>query len=178
MSKTCITLIGFMGTGKSTIARLVAKLLNKEFIEMDDQIVKIAGKSIPQIFKEDGEIVFREFEIQMCKELSKKENIVISSGGGIILNKINVDYLNLNSVIICLSAKPEIIYQRIMRDGKESRPLLSNPDPLASIKSLLDYRKILYDRATPHHIDTSGLSIEEVANKVIEIYKKETLKDN
>ena len=173
MKKTNIALIGFMGTGKSTVGRIIAKRLNKNFIEMDDIIVEIAGKSIPSIFEDDGEIVFREFEIQTCKKLSEKENTVISCGGGIILNKINLDYLNRSSVIICLDANPDVIYKRTMEDGKEKRPLLSNPNPMKSIKDLLEYRKPLYDRATEHHIDTSSLNLEEVVDEVIRIFSKE-----
>ncbi|MHA1271712.1 MAG: shikimate kinase [Candidatus Helarchaeota archaeon] len=173
MTKTNIALIGFMGTGKSTIGKHVAEKLNKNFIEMDDYIVKMAGKSIPSIFKENGEIIFREFEIRACKELSKLKNTVISCGGGIILNKINLDYLNLSSIIICLNATPEIIYKRTMKDGKEKRPLLANPNPMKSIKDLLDYRKPLYDRATKYQIDTDGLTIEKCTEKIIEIYENE-----
>jgi shikimate kinase len=173
VKKTNIALIGFMGTGKSTIGRISAKRLNKNFIEMDDVIVELAGKSIPSIFKDDGEIVFREFEIQTCKKLSENENTVISCGGGIILNKINLDYLNRSSVIICLDASPDVIYKRTMEDGKEKRPLLSNPNPMKSIKDLLEYRKPLYERATDYHIDTSSLTLEEVVDEVIRIYSKE-----
>lgn len=173
MNKTNIALIGFMGTGKSTIAKLVAEKLDKEYIEMDDVIVELAGKSIPAIFEDEGEIVFREYEIQTCKKLSKNKNTVISCGGGIILNKINLDYLNLSSVIICLDATPEVIYKRTMKDGKEKRPLLSNPNPMKSINDLLEYREPLYERATDLHIETSDLSINEVIDKVIKIYSTE-----
>ncbi|MBD3228548.1 MAG: AAA family ATPase, partial [Candidatus Lokiarchaeota archaeon] len=116
MKKTNIALIGFMGTGKSSVGKLVAKRLDKKFIEMDDVIVELAGKSIPSIFKENGEITFREYEIKTCKNLSKKKNTVISCGGGIILNKINLDYLHRSSVIICLEATPDEIYKRTMKD--------------------------------------------------------------
>ena len=178
MKKSNIALIGFMGTGKSIIGKKIAKKLNKAFIEMDDIIVENAGKSIPSIFKDDGEIRFREIEIQTCKELSKRKNTVISCGGGIILNKINLDYLNLSSVIICLNASPESIYERTMKDGKEKRPLLSNPNPMKSINDLLEYREPLYKRATNHHINTTNLSIEQCADEVIRTYNNEIIGEN
>ncbi|MHA1312046.1 MAG: shikimate kinase [Candidatus Helarchaeota archaeon] len=174
MIKSNIALIGFMGTGKTTIGKLVAKKLGKKFIEMDEYISRIAGKSIPDIFHEDGEIKFRELEIQACKQLSKNIDSVISCGGGIILNKINLDYLSTSSIIICLNASPNIIYQRTMKDGKEKRPLLSNPNPMKSINDLLNFRRPLYERATKFQIDTSSLSIEECADAVINLYRNAT----
>jgi len=172
MKKSNIALIGFMGTGKTVIGKKVAEKLGKKFIEMDDLIVKKAGKSIPRIFKENGEIYFRELEIQVCKEVSKLENIVISCGGGVVINKINLDYLNQSSIIICLNASPEVIYERIIKEGKQKRPLLDNPDPLKTIIEILEFRNPLYRHATKYHIDTSYLSIDQVVDEVINIYKK------
>ncbi|MHA1230551.1 MAG: shikimate kinase [Candidatus Helarchaeota archaeon] len=172
MKKTNIALIGFMGTGKTVVGKLVAKKLKKEFIEMDDYIEKLAGKSIPKIFKEDGELIFRELEIKACKELSKKSNSVLSCGGGIILNKINLDYLRPSSVIICLDASPKVIYKRTVMVNKNKRPLLANSNPLKSIINLLKYRAPLYKRATEYHINTNKLTPDQVADKVIKIYQK------
>ncbi|MHA1299258.1 MAG: shikimate kinase [Candidatus Helarchaeota archaeon] len=171
MQKSSIALIGFMGTGKTTIGEKLAKILNKEFIELDKFIEKIARKTIPQIFKDDGEIRFREYEIQACKEISNKENLVIACGGGVVLNKINIDYLKQKSIIICLIASPEVIYQRTMKDGKEKRPLLSNPDPMKTIKELLEFRAPFYKAAAQYMINTEK-NINSIINEILKILEE------
>ncbi|MFX1296227.1 MAG: shikimate kinase [Promethearchaeota archaeon] len=171
MKKSNIALIGFMGTGKTVIGAKLAQVLNKKFIEMDEMIVKLAGKSIPEIFTEDGEIRFREYEIQICKEASHKKNVVIACGGGIILNKINIDYLKKSSVVVCLKTSPEVIFQRISKDGKEKRPLLNKPNPMGEIHKLLEFRAPFYNSATEHQIETSILTIDEIVEKICTIYE-------
>ncbi|NVM54197.1 MAG: shikimate kinase [Candidatus Helarchaeota archaeon] len=170
MKKSNIALIGFMGTGKTVIGARLAERLDKKFMEMDELIVQKAGKSIPDIFAEDGEIRFREYEIQICKEVSQKREVVIACGGGVVLNKINIDYLKQSSIIICLYTSSEIILQRISKDGKETRPLLNKPDPLAEIHRLLEFRAPFYNAATEYQIDTSNLNVDEVMEKICEIY--------
>ncbi|MHA1276234.1 MAG: shikimate kinase [Candidatus Helarchaeota archaeon] len=170
MKKSNIALIGFMGTGKTTIGKRLAVILNKEFYEMDEMIVEKARKSIPRIFSEDGEIRFRELEMQVCKDVSQQTNAVIACGGGVVLNKLNIDYLKLSSLVINLQASPEKIYERTMKDGKEKRPLLNKPDPMGEIHKLLKFRAPFYYAATEHQIDTTQLTVEEVVQKIIEIY--------
>ena len=171
MKKSNVALIGFMGTGKTVIGAKLAQVLDKEFIELDELIVQKAGKSIPQIFAEEGEIQFREYEMEICKEISQRENLVIACGGGIVLNKLNLDYLRQSSIIICLKSSPEVIFQRISKDGKEKRPLLNKPDPKAEISKLLKFRAPFYNAATEHQIDTSKLTVDEVVEKIREIYE-------
>jgi len=171
IKKSNIALIGFMGTGKTVIGARLAKLLNKGFIELDQLIERKASKSIPQIFAEDGEIRFREYEMELCKEVSQRENVVIACGGGIVLNKVNIDYLKQSSILICLKTTPEVIFQRISKDGKEKRPLLNKPDPKAEIKQLLKFRAPFYNAATEYQIDTSKLSIDQVVEKIRKIFE-------
>jgi shikimate kinase len=92
MKKDSIALIGFMATGKSVVGKALAKQLGNEFkfVETDDIVIKLAGKSIPEIFSEDGEAVFRRFEFEACKKVSNLNKIVISCGGGIVLNNVNI----------------------------------------------------------------------------------------
>ncbi|MFX1298199.1 MAG: shikimate kinase [Promethearchaeota archaeon] len=170
MKKSNIALIGFMGTGKTVIGAKLAEALNKVFFEMDEMIVEKAGKSIPEIFAEDGEIRFRELEMQVCKEASQKKNVVIACGGGVVLNKLNIDYLKQSSVVICLKTSPKVIFQRTMKEGKEKRPLLNKPDPMHEIKKLLEFRAPFYNAATEYQVDTSDLLIAEVVEKIIGIY--------
>src|SRR4030042_3993286 len=114
--KTSIALIGFMGTGKTVVGKVLAKKLAKEFIELDAIIEKKAGRSIPEIFRQDGEIRFRELEIEAVRTVANKKNVVIACGGGIVLNTINIDRLRKGSVIICLTASPAVILRRTAAD--------------------------------------------------------------
>ncbi len=115
--KTNIALIGFMGTGKTVVGKVLAKKLNRKFVELDSLIEHKTGKSIPDIFQQDGEVAFRELEIEVTKEVSRDRNLVIACGGGLVLNKINIDRLKNGSVIVCLTASPRVILKRTSGDG-------------------------------------------------------------
>jgi len=167
-----IALIGFMGTGKTAVGRALAKRLGKKFIELDLLIEQKAGKSIPEIFQNDGEIIFRELEIEATKEVSKGTKSVIACGGGIVLNKINVDRLRESSRIIYLTASPGAILKRTSR-RKNERPLLDVPDPARRIRELLEFRKPFYERAADITINTSQLDINAVAEQIIEKLKED-----
>jgi shikimate kinase len=165
--KTSIALIGFMGTGKTAVGRLLAKKLGKEFIELDSLIEQKAGKSIPEIFRQDGEISFRELEIGTVKEISSRKNAVTACGGGIVLNKINIDRLRKECIIVFLTASPEVILERTSLD-KNERPLLRVPDRASEIEELLKFRQPYYERAADIEIDTSKLNIDSVAERIME----------
>jgi shikimate kinase len=168
--KTNIALIGFMGTGKTAVGRLLAKKLGRKFIELDSVIEKRAGKSIPEIFVEDGEIAFRELEIKATKEVTRTKRTVIACGGGVVLNRINIDRLKEGAVIVYLTATPSVILKRTLReDGK--RPLLDVENPLETIRELLKFRKPLYERAADITVSTARLSVEAVADEIIEKLK-------
>ena len=168
--KNNIALIGFMGTGKTVVGKSLAKKLNKKYVDMDALIVKKAGKSIPRIFEEDGEIRFRELEIEVTKEISGMKDVIIDCGGGVVLNKINIDHLKRNAIVILLTASPEIILNRVLKE-KGQRPLLEVSDRMKKIKDLLSFREPFYNRSADYIIDTSGLSIDEVVERIIEIWK-------
>ena len=116
--KSNIVLIGFMGTGKTAVGQVLATRLHRKLIEVDAIIEKMAGKSIPDIFRDDGEIYFRELEIKAIKKAAAGEKQVIACGGGVVLNTINIDRLRTTGVIINLIASPEIILKRTSRDGE------------------------------------------------------------
>jgi shikimate kinase len=168
--KSSVALIGFMGTGKTAVGKALADRLGKEFVEPDGLIEKLVGRSIPEIFKQDGEIAFRELEIEIIKRIAVKDNAVIACGGGIVLNKINVDRLAEECIIINLKASPSVIDRRTSGD-KGNRPLLAVTDRLAQIKELQDYRRPYYQRAADFEINTSRLSIKAIVNKIIEKLK-------
>ncbi|MFX1392473.1 MAG: shikimate kinase [Promethearchaeota archaeon] len=170
MTKNSIALIGFMATGKTAVGKALANYLgnNYRFIETDQIIIEDAGKSIPEIFAEDGEIVFREYEIAACKKVSKYNKVILSCGGGIVLNKINIDYLKQNSHIVLLEATSEEIYKRAMKDGKETRPVIDKEDPKAEIEKVLIFRKPFYQAAAEIIIKTTGKKVKDIIKEIIE----------
>ncbi len=174
MTKDSIALIGFMATGKTTIGKYLVKHLGNEykFIEMDELIIQNVGKSIPEIFAEEGEDKFREYEISVCEEVSRLEKVVISCGGGVVINPVNVENLRKNCHIILLTASIKEIYKRIMRDGKKSRPLIKKEDSLEEMKILLIERQPLYESAADFIIDTSKKKISEIIDEIFMFYNQ------
>ncbi len=164
--KSSIALIGFMGTGKTAVGRLLALELGKTFIELDAAIEKEAGKSIPDIFRDDGEAYFRKLETAAVKKFAGSKNAVIACGGGIVLDELNTLQLKQECVIVCLSAALPDILKRVAGD-KNNRPLLDVPDRESRIKELLDYRRLLYERAADLIIDTSGIDAPAVVKKIL-----------
>jgi len=170
--KTNIALIGFMGTGKTAVGKALAEKLGKKFIELDSLIEQKTGKTIPEIFKQDGEIAFRELEIEVTKEVAEGKNQIIACGGGVVLNKINIDRLRKESLIVYLTASPKIILKRTSNDAEE-RPLLKVANPALTIQGLLKFRKPFYERAADIKIDTSKLGIGSVVEQIIEKLKED-----
>ena len=164
--KSSIALIGFMGTGKTAVGRSLAEKLGKEFFELDPLIEQKAGKTIPEIFGQDGEITFRELEIAVTQEVAERKNVVIACGGGVVLNKINIDRLKKEAVIVYLTASPRIILERTSNDAEE-RPLLKVANPVLAIQQLLRFRKPFYERAADITINTSKLDIDSVVKQII-----------
>lgn len=164
--KTSIALIGFMGTGKTAAGKVLAERLGKEFIELDSLIERKAEKTIPEIFQQGGEVAFRELEIEATKEVSEKKNVVIACGGGLVLNKINIDRLKKECLIVYLTASPGVILKRASDDENE-RPLLKVANKTLTIKELLRFRKPFYERAAEIKINTSKLDINSVAEQII-----------
>src|SRR5882762_1142692 len=124
-----------MGTGKTSVARLVADQLRFSFLDTDQLIEERAGKSIRDIFAQEGEAAFREYERSMVTELSARKNTVIAAGGGLVVNEENLASLKRHALVVCLWASPEAIWERVR--NQTHRPLLNDPDPLARIRQLL-----------------------------------------
>src|SRR3989344_3609076 len=134
-----IALIGFRGTGKTTLCRKLAKRLGMRFVDTDKEIVKGAGKSIPEIFAEKGEKGFRAIEKKVVEKISAEGNQCIACGGGVVLDNGNVENLKRNSVLILLEARPEKIFARIRRD--RNRPALTEKEGIEEVLQLLRERK-------------------------------------
>ena len=165
-----IILIGFSTTGKSVVGREVARQLGWELVDTDEEIVRLSGKSIAQIFAEDGEEYFRRMERQvLAKACKKEEKTVIVTGGGVILDPENRELMKKRGMIVCLEATPETIYQRLLKDTAASgplRPLLAVADPLQRIHQLKEYRQPYYAIAD-WTVHTDNLTLDEVFREVM-----------
>ncbi|MBV7328738.1 3-dehydroquinate synthase [Chloroflexi bacterium TSY] len=158
-----IILTGFMGTGKTTIGQSLAKRLNREFIDMDTQIEAHYGKPISQVFADEGEPHFRVTEARLCQQLSEQSGLVISTGGGALVNSGNRKALATSGVIICLTATVDEILRRV--DEMGIRPLLDNSpeERRQRIRNLLHERRHAY-AAIVHQVDTTGRTPEHVVD--------------
>lgn len=163
-----IVLVGFMGSGKTTVGKLVARRLSLSFLDMDDLIVEREGKPIPKIFSENGEPYFRSLERKLVQELSGREGLVIATGGGIVLNPDNISDFSRTGLVVCLVADAATVLKRV--GGDANRPLLSGNDPMARITALMDARRRLYE-AIPQQVDTNGIPAGQVADRVIALYR-------
>ena len=155
-----IFLIGFMGCGKSTMARILAEKSDMELIEMDETIEREAGMSINEIFSQYGEEHFRDLETQLVERIAKQGGAVVSCGGGAILRSQNVQSMKENGQIIYLSAAPETIYQRVRNSTR--RPLLNGNMNLEYITELMSKRLPLYEQAADKTIVVDQKSKREI----------------
>ncbi len=163
-----IVLTGFMGTGKTVVGDELAKRLGRKLIDMDNEIEKSEGLMINEIFSRFGEPRFRKLETAMAKKLSPLRNVIISTGGGVVLKEENMRYLRKNGIIVCLVASPETILRRTMKTN--DRPLLNVDDPLRKITDLLEYRMPFYENADII-IDTEKKNPFEITGEIIEMIK-------
>ncbi|MBI2854877.1 MAG: 3-dehydroquinate synthase [Chloroflexi bacterium] len=164
-----ITLIGFSGTGKSAVAPKLAAALGWAWIDMDNEISKLAGKNIQDIFAQDGEPRFRALERQVLESTCKKSATVISAGGGAAVDQHNRDLMHRCGMVVLLEATPETIYKRLqggMNDAASVRPLLAGPDPLKKIRDLKHQRQPSY-AAADWTVHTDNLSLEEVTQEIV-----------
>lgn len=161
-----IALVGFMGTGKTTIATILTHRLKMRYISTDDLIEKKEKRTINEIFTKDGEEYFRDVESTIMREVSRLENVVIDAGGGAVIREENMANLKSNAVVICLTADDETILERTKK--YKHRPLLDVEDPKRKIRELLKKREPFYAKAD-YCIDTGKLTIRQVVEKIVEI---------
>ena len=170
MSDKNIILIGFMGTGKTVTGRVLAERTGMKLVDMDSLIETEQKKTIPEIFAQDGEAAFRVMERELVKKLSTLRGLIVSTGGGIVLNPDNIADFEKSGLVVCLTASPGTIFKRVEKDT--NRPLLSG-DKKAQISTLLEKRKPLY-AAIAHGINTDGLTDEQTADRILELYALES----
>jgi shikimate kinase/3-dehydroquinate synthase len=161
-----IVITGFMGTGKSTIGRLVAARLGRSFVDMDLLIESREGCSISTLFATRGEAHFRSLERELCGELAAQSDLVIATGGGTLVVPANHDVIGRSGVVFCLQCEPEEILHRLAR--ATDRPLLDVEDRLERVGALLARRREAYARIQ-HQIDTTDKTIEQIAEEVIQV---------
>lgn len=169
--KPNIIITGFMGTGKTTVGKIISNKLNFIFLDIDELIEKTTGMKISEIFKKFGENRFRDIETEMVKIVIKKRGQVISTGGGVVLREENLHNLKKSGIIFCLTASPNTIFERTK--GCKDRPLLQVDNPQDKIKKLMNERRPFYEKAGII-INTDGLTASEVADRMIKEYERLT----
>jgi shikimate kinase len=159
-----LALVGLMGTGKSSVGRIAADHLGFEFLDTDDWIEAQTGKTIAEIFTQNGEATFRQLEEDAAHSFSTRRQLVISAGGGFIVNPNNLMSLKTHAFVVCLWASPEMIWERVR--AQTHRPLLQTANPLEKIRQLLNERSAAYHKADAM-IHTGFRSPREVAQQVL-----------
>ena len=162
-----IVLVGFMGSGKSAIGKAISKKTRMQFIDTDALIEKHAGLSIPDIFSKNGEKGFRELEKKAISEVSKKDNCVISTGGGVVLDKENILNLKRNGKIFYLKISPENCFSRVKKS--ENRPLLQVEDKLSEIRKLMSFREPFYLSSSDYLINSDSSSKAKIVSEIVSV---------
>ncbi len=160
-----IVLTGFMGTGKTTVGKLIAQQLDYQFVDTDAIIEQRAERSVAEIFQAQGEAAFRQMEAELAQELGQRTQLVISTGGGMLVDPANVAALSHAGEIFCLVATPEEILARLQRDSEQRRPLLEGVDPAARINEMLQQREAAYRRFP--QVVTTAKSPAAVAHELL-----------
>ena len=155
-----------MGVGKSTVAKMLCEKTGAACMEMDQVIVEQQDMEISDIFDEYGEKYFRRLETDLLEELKEKKNLVVSTGGGIVLREKNVQIMRESGIVVYLTAKPEVIYERV-KDNR-NRPLLNDNMSVEYIEEMLRDRKELYRDAAHIKVSTNNKSIDEIVEEICE----------
>lgn len=167
-SGTPLTLIGFMGVGKTAIGKRLAAILDFDFLDTDQLIVEAAEISIPRIFAQYGEERFREIESQCVRKALNRERVVIATGGGVPARSNNKELILAKSATILLTSSPEVILRRVQ--PLDRRPMLNgHPDPLVRIKELMKQREEAYSQYH-YRVDSSYITSQEAAERIAHWY--------
>ncbi|MGD0515979.1 MAG: shikimate kinase [Thermoguttaceae bacterium] len=172
-----ITLIGYRATGKTTLAKLLARRLGWEWIDADVEIEQRAGKSIAKIFAEDGEPAFRDLEAHVIADLCRRDRLVLAAGGGAPMREENRLIMRQSGKVVWLTARPETILKRMSGDAAtpERRPSLTGCGPLEEIVQLLARREPMYRETADLTVNTENRTPEELTAEILdhlEIQKK------
>lgn len=162
-----IFFVGLMGAGKTTVGKHLAKSLEMDFYDTDQEIEKRTGVRIPTIFEMEGEAGFRKREVLMIDELTQMPNIVLATGGGAVLNAENRQHLATRGTVIYLRASVQDLYLRTRFD--RNRPLLQNTNAQAKLEQLFSERDPLYREVAHHIVDTGNQPVANIVQKIEEL---------
>ena len=162
---SCLILIGMMGAGKTTVGKELARRRKLRFADCDQEIVARTGVSIPTIFEIEGEAGFRKRETQMMDELTQVPDIVIATGGGVVIAPANRELMRARGIVIYLNVPPQVLFERTRHD--RNRPLLQVEDPLQRLRDLFDVRDPLYRQAAHFIIETGRPSVSTLVNMIV-----------
>ncbi|NYT37257.1 shikimate kinase [Allopusillimonas soli] len=160
-----VFLVGMMGAGKTTIGRHLARMLNRQFIDLDHELEARCGVRVALIFDIEGEEGFRRRETALLDECSRRQGIILATGGGAVLAEENRRMLSERGLVLYLRATAEELFRRVARD--RSRPLLQTPDPQARIRALLDQREPLYESIARLTVDTGSAHVMQLARDLL-----------
>jgi len=160
-----IFLVGMMGAGKTTVGRLLAQQLGKNFFDSDEEIQRRTGVSIPHIFDVEGEVGFRQREAGVIRDLAALDNVVLATGGGVVLRPVNRQYLHDRGHVVYLNSSPDELFRRLRHDV--NRPLLQVADPLGRLRDLYALRDPLYRQTSHFIIETGRPSVSTLVNMIV-----------
>jgi shikimate kinase len=172
-------LTGYRCTGKTTVGRLVAGELDRRLVDADDYLVQKAGRSIKEIFAQEGEVFFRDLESECLAEFAAQDGLVVATGGGVILRPENVERMKASGCVVLLEADARTIHRRMQADRRTSglRPSLTGLPPLAEIMEMLAYRGPLYRAAAEARFDSVRNTPEQLARLIVDHFRgKEAVK--
>jgi len=163
-----LALVGLMGSGKSTVGRIVAARLGREFVDTDEQVELATGCSVAELFASAGEAAFRRYELEsLTRALARPDPVVVATGGGVVTTPEARRALSLNAKVVWLRATPEALAARLSDDG--TRPLIGDRDPVTVLRSLDENRRDLYAAVADTTVDVDDLGPEQVADQVLEL---------
>ncbi len=168
-----IFLVGPMGAGKSSVGLRLSKILKRDFLDSDTAIVESTGVDIAYIFETEGEKGFRVREQDVIDELTRNKDLILATGGGVVISEMNRTNLSMRGVVVYLEASIERLLLRTKKDN--SRPLLQTKNPEKSLRAIVKARKPLYEEIADITIDTENSNVEQIAQRIItevEMYQK------
>ncbi len=173
-----IVLIGYRAAGKTTVGRRLSAYLRRVFVDSDDMIEKKEGAPVGDIVRNYGWDYFRAVEREVISEVSSYDNLIISAGGGVVIDPRNVKVLKRNGLLIWLKADVEVLLERMVRDLRSAieRPSLTGRGTLKEFKEVLIQREPLYERASEVQVDTSLLDVDGVVNQILSIFEERVVR--